>query len=226
MTNTQLLAALVIAASPTALVADQPFDWSGTYGGFNLDLADPILSGIQDCCADDPGDDPGNLDPSAVALGGHFGFNIVQNQWVYGVEGAFFYGGLVDSQLSQSEPIANESDIDINGIGSLRGRIGRIAGDAMVFGILGASYADATYTMRDPDAANSKGSADLSGWGYMIGAGIDLPLTENTSARVSYERHIFDTRVATDDLTTDSNEEDFVKLENVDVLHFGISMHF
>jgi len=96
----------------------------------------------------------------------------------------------------------------------------------MAFLTLGASYADATYTMEDPDGTDSEGSADLSGWGYVIGGGVALPLTETTHLSLSYERHLFDTRVDTSDLTTDSNAEDFVQLDSIDMLRLAVSLRF
>jgi len=223
--NILALAGAVVLTATHPLIAEE-YDWSGLYGGVNLAAPATNLTGIQDCCGDDAGDDPGNLNLGGVVGGLHIGYNVMRDATLFGLE-ADLMADLGDaSQDSLSESPHNTSTISVAGLGSIRARLGRANDDGMAFLTLGASYADATYTMEDPDGTDSEGSADLSGWGYVIGGGVALPLTETTHLSLSYERHLFDTRVDTSDLTTDSNAEDFVQLDSIDMLRLAVSLRF
>lgn len=174
----------------------------------------------------DPGDDPGNLDPSGALLGAHLGFNIQRDNWVYGWVADISLAGIEDSQSSLSEPVANQSDLSIDGLASLRGRMGIARKDVMIFATAGLGYVAADYTMRDPDGAVSEGTVDLSGFGPVFGGGVELQLKGDTRLFAEVLRFDPDVRADTSTLTSDSNPEDFVEFDMATILQIGLSFDF
>lgn len=217
--------AALLAALPPSWVAAQGAEadtWSGLYSGIHLGQGFADLTGIQDCCADDPGDDPDNLDPAGGLIGLQIGVNVQRDDLVYGGILDASVGAIRDSQFSLSETPPNESGLSVDGLASLRARVGLVRGDALIFATGGLGYVSADYWMRDPGAAIPFGRADLSGFGPVIGGGVEWRIREGTSVVLEALHFAVDTRADTSGLTSDSDPGDFVNLRDVTVLRLGL----
>lgn len=219
------VAALIAATGPAA--ADDAQGWSGIYGGITVGVGTAGITGVQDGFGFDPGDDPDNLDPHGAVVGVAVGMlREAQGGLVLGVEADASASNVGDLQFSDSEAIPNQSDIDLNGLASLRARAGYAPGDVLWFMTAGLAYADATYTMRDPGAPIPQGSADLSGFGAVLGLGAEYRLSDGVHFQLQLLHYLFDQRVATSALTSDSDAVDFVEMEDVTTLRAGLMFRF
>lgn len=186
-----IVAAMCGTAAAADLIVEQPVyeaamtaahDWSGAYlgvhGGWafgNVDApyADTIGGPLVD------GNDPFDISGGIVGL--HAGLNVQQGSFVGGVE-----------VLADYAPISGDDNGDggdLNGLdgqflGTLAGRIG-IATDSALFYLSGGG---AVFTAEGTAPGESVGATFLGG---TVGAGVELALTEDISARLDYRYYTF-----------------------------------
>ena len=132
--------------------AAQSQDWSGFYGGLNLDAAGGKMDYGNSGALDN--------DFSGSGFGAFAGYNLQRGNVVYGGELAFASTDLTDVDVP-AESFKNYID--------LKGRVGFAAGKALYYGVLGYSFN--TYH-RDGSAIDSKGD------GFAFGFGMDYMVSE------------------------------------------------
>lgn len=155
-------------AAPAPIVAPAPvtYDWSGFYGGIQLEYGDVTA-------------ETGAGAEAATGDGA-----------LYGLFGGYRYD--LGNVVVGAELDLNLADIDLNDpagatIGSLDSvhrlgaEVGYDAGPALVYGTLGVAQATATL-----------GAADLQDNGYFFGAGIDYLVTEQITVGAEVLQHEFD----------------------------------
>ena len=143
------LAPIVQDAAPAApapmIVADTGSDWTGGYAGASLGYA------TGDAKSANAG---GDLDGYGGTL--FAGYQRDFGTFVLGGELEYLIGGVSDDEGSF------EFDNGVRG----KVRMGYDAGQTLVYGVVGASYANASFADRDIEAA-----------GYLFGAGVDYRVT-------------------------------------------------
>lgn len=102
-------------------------------------------------------------------LGGiNAGYLLSSGRFVYG--GELAYSWINDINIDKkSNPVGFGGSLD--GIGQIKAKLGYDLGQALVYGVAGAAYADGDIT-----GPKGKGSSD---WGWLAGAGVDYKLTDN-----------------------------------------------
>ncbi len=146
------------AMAPIAM--PRSFTWNGVYGGLNGALAAGNFT-------NEGKDAFGN--PSGGALGFTGGYNYqMPNNWVLGVEGDLGMANVKSSSAGGSS--------ELRYMNTLRGRVGYAMDRTMPY--VTAGYAGGT-THDDTGS-----TADTYHNGWTVGAGVEMALTDNWSAKV------------------------------------------
>ena len=172
------VAAIVLATAGSAFAADLPavapyqavapagyYDWTGFYVGLQAGYA----------FADS--DFGGDLD--GFVGGVHAGYNYQINNWVLGIEADVDY-----SAADASGTVAGVAyDVDLEWLGSVRGRVGYAFDRVLVYATGGVAFGgiDASAT-----AAGVTTSDDNTHVGWTVGAGVEVAITNNVTARAEY----------------------------------------
>ena len=151
---------VVIAAAPVIIT-----DWSGPYAGVLAAMG----TATQDYTYDGDGietwtgeDLEGNM------FGAFAGYNIQNNGFVFGVEGAYSVGSIGRSESVNGDEWAEE----LTSVIDLKARAGIAAGDALIYGFAGWSMGD----FRMYDLPGYDETIDVDGMNY--GAGVDFFVTD------------------------------------------------
>lgn len=163
----------VVVPAPVAA----PSNWAGGYAGVVLGYAEDDVE-IEDDAGLSPDDQPG---PQGGLAGLTGGYNFQSGNWVYGVEADIAATDLSDT--GSFDASADEYDVDINSMATLRGRVGYDMGRWMPYATLGLAAADADYSF---DSATGSVSDDNTMTGYSAGFGAEYAINENWSAKGEY----------------------------------------
>jgi len=124
-----------------------------------------------------------SVDPKSDGFvgGGLVGWELRPGNFLVGVEGDFGGSGIKGVNSAAS------TKVDVNWLASLRLRAGVDLGGFTLYGTGGVAFAnlDAAITTLSPPSD----TATLTG--YVLGAGIQAPLTQNLSARLEYMYYDF-----------------------------------
>jgi len=182
------------------------YDWTGIYvgghigGGMLVDSVSQngISTGGFNLAS------TGDLRPAGVIGGAQIGANYEFAPWVVGVEGSWTDSAIVGSTLiSCSGPcsfgptlIASERfTSDAAWFAALTGRVGYAANDWLFYAKAGGAWMRVAYT---EDLLTSGGGVtaatqvfDDNRTGFTVGAGIEIGLVENISAKIEYDFYDF-----------------------------------
>ena len=162
---------VVIAAAPVIT------DWSGPYAG--------VLAAMGTATQDYTYD--GEIMTSAVAMNGaredlegnmygvFAGYNIQNNGFVFGVEGAYSMGS-----IGRSENLDGEWGEELTSVIDLKARAGVAAGDALIYGFVGWSMGD--FRMYAEPSYDETISVD----GLNYGVGVDMFVTDRVFVGAEY----------------------------------------
>jgi outer membrane immunogenic protein len=170
--NVLAVAAAILMAGVAANAADLPrgpapyyspvspagYNWAGFYAGLNLGYEWGKVSNTS-----------GN--PSGVAGGGQFGYNWQNGNFVFGAE--------TDIQLSSADDTFAPWKFSNPWFGTLRGRIGYAMNNILFYGTGGLAYGDLKGELNSLDETKTE-------FGWTLGAGMEVGLTPNWSAKVEY----------------------------------------
>ena len=109
-------------------------------------------------------------------------------------------------------------------LASVRGRLGFIFNDALVYGTAGIAYVDSEFVVHDSDES---GTFNLDGIGAVIGAGAEIPISENVSVGLEGLYYFFDesTKNFNTPLPSSGDTADFVSLDNIFVVRLRGTYH-
>lgn len=122
---------------------------------------------------------------SGLGAGVHAGYMWQRGPVVFGWE-ADAAGS--SSEGDDGKRLGQIDEIQTNWRGSLRARVGVAAGPVMPYVTAGWAMENHEYTVTDPGLGNKKFSTEETVNGPTYGAGVEVAMTENTSARVEYRR--------------------------------------
>ena len=159
-------AVLALAAVSAAAAADfsrsyapvSAFSWAGPYVGLNL--------GYQWSTVSNSG-----ADPSGFAGGLQGGINWQNGQFVYGAE--------TDLQLSGADDTSGFARFSNPWFGTLRGRAGWAMNNILFYGTLGLAYGGSRVEVGGLSESHSQ-------FGWAAGAGMEVGLSNNWSAKFEY----------------------------------------
>lgn len=136
------------------------YSWQGPYVGVNLGYQWGRTS-----------NNP--TDPSGVAGGFQAGYNVQRGQFVYGVEG--------DIQASGADDRFAPWQFSNPWFGTFRGRAGYAFGSMLFYGTVGLSYGRLT-----GENVLTGMTQSTTGIGWTAGAGVEVALMRNWSAKAEY----------------------------------------
>jgi outer membrane immunogenic protein len=185
------------------------FSWTGFYVGlhgggdwFSKDWFEPATP-INVGCAGCPGP-AGNHTASSWLAGGQIGFNYQAGMWLVGVEADGSWTDLKATSPLVPLPIVLQINSKTDAFGTIAGRVGVTANQALFFVKGGGAWAhDRFFTSGTPGGPfpGPQGvplqSADDTRWGWMVGAGIEYAFTNNWSVKAEYNYLDFGTRTET-----------------------------
>jgi len=200
-------------------------DFSGFYSGAHIGFQHAAAGGQFDSTgAGAPHANFASFDLDAAEGGVQFGYNFQRGSIVYGVEGGYSKFDASDSFVDGDGDLQR---LTLDHYATLRGRLGVVANDMMIYGTAGLAYGEI-------DLAVENGTAGLSldEMGLAIGGGVEWALSDRFSLKAEYLR--IDLKAHTGsgsagsaiDNLPDGNEDDSLTFSGHDVVRFGAVMHF
>lgn len=207
MNRYSLICATVLVATSTPAFAEDG-DWSGLYGGVNIGFnktksaTDAALSGswtaesqiVRDHVTNNFA---ANQSVKDVSYGGQIGYNYQTGGAVLGVEADFNF--LSGSEISSRGPLAPSSNpgltytftnrIDPKNMVSVKAKLGAALGSTLIYAEGGWAFTKARFGADLASNGNYSKSGRLSETmdGFIIGGGIEHKISDNVSARLSYD---------------------------------------
>ncbi|MPZ38521.1 MAG: outer membrane beta-barrel protein [Rhizobiales bacterium] len=173
-----LPARMPVKAPPPAPVS-YGYNWSGFYLGGHAGGA------FGEKCFSDAFGDLGCHDHDGFAGGGQLGFNVQNNQFVFGVE---FSGSWADLTGSHNDPFgvgfSDSLHSDIDTILLFTGRVGLAFDRALLYVTGGGAWVRNEFRYNDGFGFESSHSKNRTGW--TVGAGLEYGLAPNWSIAVQY----------------------------------------
>ena len=166
------------------------YNWAGLYAGLNLGYEWGKVNGTA-----------GN--PAGVAGGGQVGYNWQSGQFVYGAE--------TDLQISSADDTFAPWKFSNPWFGTLRGRVGYAMNNVLVYGTGGFAYGDLKGELAGLTETKTE-------FGWTLGAGMEVGLTPNWSAKVEYLYMDLGSRAFSVTGTNDGL--------SASVLRLGVNYHF
>lgn len=153
---------------PGAPAAPSTFDWAGAYLGVQGGY------GFNSVATDPPTASDFNLD--AAVIGAYGGFNLQLDSFVFGIDGSVNYS-FASGGLPAPFPAGSEASIDWTTL--IRGRAGIALNNVVIYGTAGLAGANINATvggLSDSDFA----------WGWTVGGGVEVGLSDNLVGRIDY----------------------------------------
>jgi outer membrane immunogenic protein len=164
----------IIYEQPPVMMPAAMYDWSGFYAG----IAGGYATGDADYSIS-IGDGGGSFDLDGAFIGGVVGMNVQHGNIVFGVEGDLFWSGIDGSAFAFDDDAIG---VDINWMGSVRGRVGYAFDNIMPYVTAGVAFGDADIGVSgDLNASDSNLHI-----GWTAGIGAEVGLTQNVSASLEY----------------------------------------
>lgn len=212
MMKSALLAATAISASAIALIASAPVARAADYYGYNkpytvnqplnsYSWAGPYLGGNIGYQWGSVGGAPAS--PSGVAGGIQGGYNYQSGSLVIGLE--------ADIQISDANDRFASYKFSNPWFGTVRGRLGYAMNNILVYATGGLAFGELRL-----DAPN--GSQSYTNTGWTIGAGVEVGIYQNWTAKVEY---IY-VDLARDNFSLINGNNDY----NYGMVRLGVNYHF
>ncbi len=185
--------------------ADAPAIWRGLYAGVQV--------GHRWTSTEAPGSGFATLSPRGPQFGAHLGHNFQTGNIVYGLEGDLMLGSASASSTSAGSTFS----IKDSWTSSLRARAGYTVGPALLYATGGIAVAGQDTTWKAGALSASMTDARV---GYVLGAGLEMQLTQQLTARIEglhygYKDQALNLSAASQTIKQDSN-----------VLRAGVSYRF
>ncbi len=150
------------------------YNWTGFYIGGHVgygwaDFTDTLVPGVA-----------ATASPAGMIYGGQLGFNYQLGSWVFGIEGEF---SASDIKESQGVVGLASSEIKLNHIYNVAGRVGYAFDRTMIYGKFGGAWTQEEYNFTVL-GGTATGTVDRTGW--LLGAGIEYAFLGNWSAKLEY----------------------------------------
>ena len=242
--NCSVLAA-ILATTASAYAADistpiSPASFEGFYAGAFAGYGAAKIEGIQDsgetvacerggvACPEQAEQFDGDWQGTA-AVGGYFGYNMQHSSFVFGLEGDIGFGDINDEAVdAEGNDLATQ---EVEWFGSLRGRLGMLAGEAtMVYATGGVGYISTVYTAYNNIDRSSRQINDehIGAFTAVVGAGVEHLVNEHVALRLEgmyffpTSEHEFDE----DELSDDMDDGDYAQIGGLYQVRAGLSFKF
>jgi outer membrane immunogenic protein len=185
-----LAAALGLGLAPAAMAADMPvkapvykappvvvYNWTGFYVGINGGGG----WGHTDWTYVAAGTTAGH-DTSGGLIGATLGYNYQIQNWVLGLEGDWDWARINGSTACPNPAFTCESKL--KSLGTIRGRVGAVWGNALIYATGGWAWAN--LTMQTTSTATGTIGTSTTANGWTLGGGVEYSFMPNWSAKVEY----------------------------------------
>jgi outer membrane immunogenic protein len=187
---------MAVKARPAPIPAPV-FSWTGFYIGVHGGGAwfDKDWTGVGCVGCPIPG---GGHTASSWLVGGQVGFNYQSGIWVLGVEADASWTDLKGSNPNLVAPLLFQDNSKTNAFGTVAGRIGLAANQALFYVKGGGAWADDRFfTSFIATPGTALQLSDQTRWGWMVGVGAEYAFTPNWSVKAEYNHLDFGTHTAT-----------------------------
>jgi outer membrane immunogenic protein len=171
---------------PPVIDVQPTTDWNGFYAG--------IFGGYGAGRATSTGVATGSVSPVDVhgaLLGVTVGANAQFDSFVLGVEGDVAWSGIAGSTTCDGAPAFTcNGELDWVGSGKLRG--GMVFDNVLLFGTAGLAFGGITASV-DPIPGGATGTFSHGVWGWTIGAGAEMAVSDQISVKAEYAYYDFAT---------------------------------
>lgn len=202
-------------SAPSALTTA---DWSGFYFGGHLGWGHALSRGTYDDVDDTA---PIDFGSSGVLYGAQAGYNWQIGRLVYGVEIDGTWGKLDSSRTDNN---GDRQQMETSLLASARFRSGAAVDNVWIYGTIGVAYAQSKFTVTGD--VPSPASRDLDGVGLVSGFGAEYAIAPNWSLRGEYLYYAISKREGIPTLTTDSDPNDFAKIDGIHVARLSANYRF
>ena len=215
-----LLAAAVLTTASAHADEIKPFQglyvglhggyaWHGTSGAFDNLGSNTKLSAI---------------DMDSGILGGQLGYNMQLGQFMWGIEAdATADVGSSGSVINPNPPVYEQLSAQTAYLGSVRGRLGYVMDEMMVYGTLGIGFTEFKFSENSP-ATPFMGSMRLQETGIVYGAGAEWKIAYGVSVRAEYLHYDVGGIAYIPASFPNSDSGDFVKFHDINVARAGINI--
>jgi outer membrane immunogenic protein len=179
-------------------------DWTGFYiganGGWGWSSFDPVISPVGAASIADFPTTSFTTSTNGAIFGGQVGYNWQAGSWLLGVEGDIDGAGISGTQTVLFPSGLNHNAIDgftetdkIEGLASIRGRIGYVWGPGLLYFTGGGAWERVVHnTMVSTDttagtfANSASGSFSATRSGFVIGGGYEWMVAQHWTVRAEY----------------------------------------
>lgn len=184
---TSALAADLDAPPPVEDLRPATYDWTGVYAGVvgSVVSLEGHYNKHEDCV--DTGT-CGEVDPemsgTGYAGGIIAGVNWSIDDFLIGVEGDYSWA----TNIGHNHEPAELTEMNFNGIATLRGRAGVILDNTLLYATGGVAFLDTEFTGQMGGGCGCDYTAKDTAWvtGWAIGAGLEHAFTDNFHGRLEY----------------------------------------
>jgi outer membrane immunogenic protein len=212
LSGVALASALFVFEPQSAGAADLPaykaapvvapiYNWNGGYlgivGGYGSGKStqfDPEIETVAEELVEvvpEHGHGHGNYSVSGGTIGGTLGYNMqFDPSWLVGIEADASWANIRGSQVDCGLPVGtnNGCGSTLNAFETLRGRLGYVAGNFLIYGTGGLAVGN--INAYSNIGGNPSGSNTLAGW--TAGGGVEVQFAGNWSAKLEYLHVNFD----------------------------------
>lgn len=230
---------MTVPAFAADLIIDEPsfispvsaYEWTGFYVGLNGGFA--FGNGDQDITVDSLGfldTDGAAISTRGAFLGGTAGFNYQMDELVFGVEGDLNWADISGYTNPDGDPGNDGYQTSVDWTGTLRGRLGYAVDSFLLYGTAGVAVAGIGIENGDVDAnvfdpGTGTASTNLTGVGYVVGAGVEVAVVDNVSVKAEYNYYDFGTMAFTAPDSLGGTEEGTVTT-NFHAVKLGVNYAF
>jgi outer membrane immunogenic protein len=172
------------------------------------------------------GDMEFGLEPTDPFFGAQAGFNWQVDRLVIGLAADVSLAEWDDDKGPNAQNQFVSADLDW--LVTLRARLGWALDNFLLFGTVGAAWANGEFTAVEDVTAPvpARGDADFEDFGLAMGGGVEWALSDIWSLKLEGLWISFDENLDITSLTTNSDPSDFVKFDDAWLIWTGIHLHF
>lgn len=159
---------------------DQPYRWRGSYAGAHVGYGFGMSSNQWAADRAGPWMPDGDIHYRSLLGGVHAGYQVQFDNFVIGAEADL---SMTRLQGDDSQFAGAANQIEINTVGTLRGRFGLAFDNVMVFATGGLAAAQLTKR----DLTNLSAASPHFGAGWTVGAGLEMAISTSLRARLEYQ---------------------------------------
>jgi outer membrane immunogenic protein len=215
-----LVASLLAAAAfgSTAAVAQDRWPFNGLYVGLHGGYSWQDAKGVFDNAGF--ATSLSGLDLNGGLIGAQLGYNVQYNWWMVGIEGDASAHANDNSVLAPSGILLNSDD---SYLASIRGRIGVVFYDWLLFGTAGVGFSEEKFRESTPGMLFS-GTLRQKESGAVYGGGVEWAFVRGVTIRAEYLHYDVGSTTAIPTSFPSADTGDYVTFSDIDVARAALNI--